>query len=92
MTDDDQPAARERAFLDYVKHTEPYYEAVEAAGDRPWFSSLEERRELFMRRYTRPEPPEGLFNDLDTIRGDTCDYQQIAQRGSSTETPHRFIA
>lgn len=92
MTDDNRTSDRERAFLEYVEHTKPYYQAVEAAGDEPWFDSLEERRELFMRRYTKPSPPEDLFNDLDTIRGDTCEYQPTTQRSGSLETADRFIA
>ncbi|WP_431939412.1 hypothetical protein [Nocardia grenadensis] len=48
---------REGAFQRYIESTENYFSAVRERGRTPWFSSVEERRELFMRRYTRPDPP-----------------------------------
>jgi hypothetical protein len=53
-------AQREAAFMRYVELSEPYFEVVEANGDKPWFESIDERRDLFMRRYIRPAPPVGL--------------------------------
>jgi hypothetical protein len=50
-------AERETAFQVYLEHSIPYFEAVEANGGTPWFSSTDERRALFMQRYTRPDPP-----------------------------------
>ncbi|MFZ3294217.1 MAG: hypothetical protein WA622_27080 [Mycobacterium sp.] len=42
------------------KHGEPYHAAVIANGDTPWTADLDERRELFMRRYDRPAPRSDL--------------------------------
>jgi hypothetical protein len=55
-------AEREEHFLFWwLKYGEPYQAAVIAAnGDTPWTTDLDERRELFARRYERPEPPKGL--------------------------------
>jgi hypothetical protein len=36
--------------------SEAYFEAVEANGDTPWFKSLDERRELYMRRHLPMTP------------------------------------
>jgi hypothetical protein len=59
----------------------PYFAKVEANGDKPWFNSAEERRELFMRRYTRPEPPASIAGrTLAEIRGDTTRWSPV--------TPH----
>jgi len=59
----------EDRFRAYLTHSEPYTAAVETAGDTPWHAYDESRRRsLFFRRYTRPAPPEGLFNNLEDIR------------------------
>ena len=65
------PEERESAFQRYLEISEPYFEAVEANGGTPWFKSLDERRERYFRRYTRPAPPAGLPRvDLAVIRGE----------------------
>jgi hypothetical protein len=51
-------AEREEAFQRYLELSAPYVAAIEAAGNQPWFGSVEERRELFMRRHTNPKPPQ----------------------------------
>lgn len=52
-------AHREAAFQRYLESKVAYN--AKAAGDEPWHSNdTEARRELFMRRYTRPAPPERL--------------------------------
>ena len=57
------------AFAAYLERSEPYFDTVAANGDIPWHEgSLEKRRELFDRRWTRPAPPEGLFTELADIR------------------------
>jgi hypothetical protein len=54
-------AERDEHFLFWwAKYGEPYQAAVIANGDTEWTAHLDERRELFMRRYQRPEAPEGL--------------------------------
>lgn len=59
----------EERFRAYLERSEPYFETVAANGDTPWHGgSLEKRRELFDRRWTRPAPPEGLFTELADIR------------------------
>lgn len=58
---------REAAFASYVERSEPYFAAIAANGGTPWFSSLDERRDLFMRRYSRPAPLAGLACDPDEI-------------------------
>lgn len=50
------PEEREAAFQRYLELSAPYVAAIEAAGDEPWFSSVEERRELYMHRH-RPMSP-----------------------------------
>jgi hypothetical protein len=55
----DRPSARtsaERlAHFDqwWEKHGEPYQAAVIEAGAEPWTKSVDERRELWMRRYAK---------------------------------------
>jgi hypothetical protein len=60
---------REAAFQAFLERTIPYFEKVEAEGDEPWFSTVEERRTLFMKRFSRPAPPMPL-KSLAEIRGD----------------------
>jgi hypothetical protein len=55
------PEEREEHFQAWlVRYGEPYAAAVIEAGDKPWFDTVDDRRKLFMRRYTRPAPPVGL--------------------------------
>ena len=64
---------REAAFQSYLETTVAYFKTVEAAGDTPWFSTVEERSELYMRRFERPAPPEGVpVRALAEIRGDAA--------------------
>ena len=49
-------AEAEAAFQRYLEVSAPYFEAVAANGDMPWFSSVEQRRELFYRRYKSVTP------------------------------------
>lgn len=57
-------------FDAYVERSANYFAAVEAAGDTPWHESdVDRRRELFMRRFTKPAPPAGLFVNPAQIRG-----------------------
>ncbi|UJL26839.1 hypothetical protein HZU38_17940 [Mycolicibacterium vanbaalenii] len=62
----DRPSARtEEERLEhfehwYAKRGAPYAAAVREAGAEPWTDSMDERRELWMRRYTRPAPPANL--------------------------------
>ncbi|BBY62189.1 hypothetical protein [Mycolicibacterium helvum] len=61
---DRESAEREAAFLTWWEtHGQPYEAAVIANGDTPWTADIEQRRELFMRRYQRSEPPKGLLTD-----------------------------
>lgn len=58
----DRPSRRTEAekaevFAAYIHRTEPYFERIRDDGDRPWFGSEAERRDLFSRRYDRPTPP-----------------------------------
>ncbi|KXF54648.1 hypothetical protein AXA44_40570 [Rhodococcus sp. SC4] len=53
-------AERSRVFSDYLERTEPYFAKIRDDGDRPWFGSEDERRDLFDRRYSRPVPPAGM--------------------------------
>ncbi|CAN5352869.1 hypothetical protein BH11ACT6_BH11ACT6_01760 [soil metagenome] len=54
---------REEVFQRILDNPDPYGKV------RPWFADVDERRNLYQRRYTRPEPPEGLTLDLAVIRG-----------------------
>lgn len=45
------PEEREAHFQNWLVH---------ARFKTPWFESVDELRERFMRRYTRPDPPEGM--------------------------------
>lgn len=56
MTHD--PDDRESAFQAYLIKSAPYFDAVRERGGTPWFTSIEQRRELFMRRYQRPRIPD----------------------------------
>jgi hypothetical protein len=72
----DRPSARtaeerEAAFQRFLELSAPYFQKIEAEGDRPSFSSEGDRRERYFRRYTRPAPPAGLPPvDLAVIRGE----------------------
>lgn len=62
--------APEDRFDAYLERSENYMAAITAAGDEPWHAGdVERRRELFMRRFTKPAPPAGLFVNPDQIRG-----------------------
>ncbi len=66
---------REVEYDEYVARKENYNAAIEAAGDEPWWKGTnpEERRARWQRKYSRPDPPVGLFNDLADIREDTTE-------------------
>jgi hypothetical protein len=50
-------AEREAAFQRYLELSQPYMDKITEDGDEHWHAGdLESRRELFMRRYTRPAP------------------------------------
>jgi len=54
-------AQREEHYQAWLhKFGKPYSDAVIEGGGTPWFSSETERRDLFMRRYRKPKPPERL--------------------------------
>jgi hypothetical protein len=57
------------AFEDWwLTYGEPYEAAVIERGGTPWTTDLDERRVLWGRRFTRPNPPQGLLTDLEDIR------------------------
>ncbi len=75
--------AREAEFQQFLVDKQPYFQVVRDAGDVPWFedpvklarlgitsTGVDARRELFMRKFQRPEPPNGLHTNLSDIRGD----------------------
>jgi len=53
----DRPSKRTEAEREehwqhwWLEHGAPYQAAVTANGDEPWSTDINERRELFMRRY-----------------------------------------
>lgn len=51
---------------------QPYEAAVLERGGTPWTDSIEDRRDLWNRRYTRPHPPAQphLTDDITRIRGE----------------------
>jgi hypothetical protein len=51
-------------------HGQPYEAKVIENGGQPWTRDIDQRRELWERRYTRPAPPAGLLTDLSKIRKD----------------------
>ncbi|WP_083654437.1 hypothetical protein [Mycobacterium sp. GA-1841] len=63
---------REEAFQRYVEASENYNAAIIESGDQPWHGgNIERRRELYLRRYQRPQPPQGLPPvSLAVIRGE----------------------
>ena len=64
-------AEREERYQGYLESTVQYFAVVEFNGGKPWFSSVEERRDLWFRRYERPEPRAGIpLMSLAEIRGD----------------------
>lgn len=89
------PEDREDAFRAYLAYNEPYVAAIEAAGDEPWHGNdIETRRELFMRRYIRPDPPAqtGLTTDLNIIRRKESDHEAETKRSRDPETHRRLSA
>ena len=62
----DRPSARtaeeRRKHFEHwlAKYGEPYAQAVRDAGDEPWTDDVDERWQLWQRRYRRPEPPANL--------------------------------
>lgn len=44
----------------FDRYGRPYADAVREAGGEAWTDSEQERRALWERRYTRPDPPAGL--------------------------------
>lgn len=79
---------REEAFQRYLEVSEPYFDKVRDDGDEPWFGTIEDRRELFFRRYQRPQPPATLPEpSLSHIRGELRRWVPIAGTESRvTET------
>lgn len=76
---------REDEFQRYMELKTEYFEEVEANGDVPWFKDPEKlaklgisgdteedrRRQLFMRRYRRPQPPQTIpARSVSEIRDD----------------------
>jgi hypothetical protein len=65
------PEEREAAFQRYMELSAPYFAKVEAEGDQPWWTTEDERRELFFKRWTRPASPAGMPRmSLAEIRGE----------------------
>ncbi|BBZ23903.1 hypothetical protein [Mycolicibacter hiberniae] len=53
--------SRDERFAEFVKRTDSYNAAVVAAGDEPWHKDdLQVRRDLWDRRFRRPEPTKSL--------------------------------
>lgn len=74
----DRPSARtaderEAVFQQYLTSSAPYVAAIIAQGDEPWHGGdIDRRRELFNRRYQRPEPPASIpLKTLAVLRGDS---------------------
>lgn len=65
MTTEDE---REAAFQRYLELSAPYFAVVEDKGHQPWFNNIEERRELFMRRYRPCRPANAEHQTLNEIR------------------------
>jgi hypothetical protein len=69
----DRPSARTAAEREehwqhwWLKFGQPYQTAVIDGGGQPWTADIDERKALFMRRYTRPAAPGGLA--IPDIRG-----------------------
>ncbi|ULP49036.1 MULTISPECIES: hypothetical protein [Mycobacteriaceae] len=60
--------SRDERFAEFVKRTENLNAAIEADGDEPWHKGdLQARRELWDRRFRRPEPTKGL--SIPSIQG-----------------------
>jgi hypothetical protein len=79
--------SREQSFQRYLASKVEYVAKIEANGNTPWFKDPEKltklgisggteedrRRGLFMRRYTRPAPPQSIpALTLDRIRGEAA--------------------
>ncbi|MCP3811379.1 hypothetical protein B7435_23670 [Mycolicibacterium peregrinum] len=59
----------EERFQTWLERSANYNATIEAAGDTPWHGGdVDRRRELFMRRFTKPAPPAGLFVNPEEIR------------------------
>ncbi|MCK5753761.1 MAG: hypothetical protein KAH46_13780, partial [Mycobacterium sp.] len=68
----------------WKRYGQPYETAVIDNDGTPWTRDLDERRQLWERRYQRPVPPQGLSNNLTEIRGTayTVDYADSGADGS----------
>lgn len=68
------PADREAEFQRYLENKKAYDARIIENGDilrKPWFETIDQQRELFMRRYIRPAPPAGIpSKTLVQIRGE----------------------
>ena len=79
-------AEREARLQSYLETSAPYFAAVEANGGKPWFGSIEERRGLYMRRHTRPEPPASVpARTLAEIRGEHTNDEPPQQHQPEAE-------
>lgn len=59
-------------------------------GGEPWTDDVEERRDLFDRKYTRPAPPEGLYTELVDIRGARDDVRAATLDSLGGHRRHRL--
>lgn len=76
-----------RAWL--ARSGDPYVQAVLAAGAVPWFSSEDERRERFYRRYQRPAAPAGLA--IPTLKARTARITPIPNTRKPRGTPSAYL-
>lgn len=89
---------REREFLAYVESTTEYNAAIIERGGIPWHhGDIERRRALFMRRYRRPEPPEGLapissIESYQRKQTDETTAQRIESAYAASASPTRQAA
>lgn len=77
-------AGRQGAFQRYLE--------LSTGRDKPWHAGdIEARRDLFYRRYIRPNPPAGMsLKTLAEIRGDT--NEASAHAGDDPENERRSSA
>lgn len=90
-------AQREAAFQSWWEtHGQPYQDAVLERGGTPWTLDIDERRDLWMRRYTRPAPPEGLRIDPrlpeSYATGAVSDSERLSSLPGNLVTPQELSA
>lgn len=81
---------REAAFDDYIEKSGAQFEELESDGGTPWFSSDDERRELWFRRYAPKSTTTMPLLTAAEIRGDHKRWEPAIP--TTTKTKEKEVA